>query len=171
MKMKLTSVIVALATCAIANAEPPKEKGKAPRGGARPVAKEILEKFDKDKDGKLNAEERKVAGEARKAEILKKFDKDKDGKLSAEERKDASDARRAEMIKKFDKNTDGKLSEEERAEMRKAMPPRGNRPARGKGAPEGKGKSKSAPEGKGKGKGKGKGGPKKGKKPAAVSDF
>ena len=143
MKMKLTSVIVALATCAIANAEPPKEKGKAPRGGARPVAKEILEKFDKDKDGKL----------------------------SAEERKDASDARRAEMIKKFDKNTDGKLSEEERAEMRKAMPPRGNRPARGKGAPEGKGKSKSAPEGKGKGKGKGKGGPKKGKKPAAVSDF
>jgi len=45
--------------------------------------------------------------------------------------------------------------------MRKAMPPRGDRPARGKGAPEGKGK----------GKGKGKGGPKKGKKPATVSEF
>ena len=41
----------------------------------------------KDGDGKLSTEERKAAGEARKAEFLKKFDKDGDGKISAEEKK------------------------------------------------------------------------------------
>lgn len=136
MKMKLTSVVVAIATCAFANAEPPKGEGKGPkgpRGGGRPVPAAILEKFDADKDGKLNAEERKAAGEARKAEMLKKFDKDGDGKLNEAERKAAGEARRAEFMKKFDKDGDGKLSDDEKAAMRKAMPPRGER--RGKGKP------------------------------------
>jgi hypothetical protein len=165
MKMKLTSVVVAIATCAIVSAAPPKgdEKGKGPRGGGRPIPKEMLEKFDKDKDGKISAEERKAAMEegkaameARRAEIMAKFDKDGDGKLNEEERKAAGEARKAEMMKKFDKDGDGELSKEERAEMMKNMPKRGRfvRPG-------GNGR-KGGPEG----RGKGKGGPRKGGKPA-----
>ncbi len=147
MKMKLTSVVVAIATCAIANAEPTKEKGKekGPRGD-RPVPAALLEKFDTDKDGKLSAEERKAAMAARKAEMLEKFDKDGDGKLNEEERKAAGEARKAEMIKRFDKDGDGKLSDEEKAEMRKAMPPRGER--RGKGEKGRKGKEGKPGKGK-----------------------
>ncbi|MDB4265308.1 EF-hand domain-containing protein [bacterium] len=134
--MKLTSVVVAIATCAIATAEPPEGKGegkKGPRGGDRPVPAEILEKFDTDKDGKLSPEERKAAMEARKAEMLAKFDKDGDGELSKEERKAANEARKAEMIAKFDADGDGTLSDEEKAEMRKAMPPRRGGEGREKG--------------------------------------
>lgn len=147
MKMKLTSIVVAIATCAIANAEPPKGEGKpkGPREGGRPVPKELLEKFDKDGDGKLSAEERKAAMEARQAEMLAKFDKDGDGKLNEEERKAAMEARKAEMMKKFDKDGDGELSKEERAEMMKNMPKRGERPG-GQGGPEGRGKGKEGPK-------------------------
>ena len=49
----------------------------------------IIEKFDKDGDGKLSDEER---AEIRK-EMMAKFDKDGDGKLSPEERKAAMEAR------------------------------------------------------------------------------
>jgi Ca2+-binding EF-hand superfamily protein len=70
--------------------------------------KQLIERFDKDKDGKLNAEERAAAaaaGKARKAEILKRFDKDKDGKLNAEERKALVKAMKA---RKGDKKPKGK---------------------------------------------------------------
>ena len=74
--------------------------------------KQLIERFDKDKDGKLNAEERAAAGKARKAEILKRFDKDKDGKLNAEERKalvKAMKARKGQLPKgKGDKKPKGK---------------------------------------------------------------
>ena len=56
MKLKLTTTIIAIASCAIAQAEPDKEKKKGPKG-PRQVPKEILEKFDKDGDGKLNEED------------------------------------------------------------------------------------------------------------------
>ena len=63
---------------------------------------EILAKFDKDGDGKLNDEERaaaKAAAEAkmeeRKKEMIAKFDKDGDGKLSDEEKKAAEEAAKA----------------------------------------------------------------------------
>lgn len=49
--------------------------------------KAMLEKYDADKDGKLNAEEAGKARSERQAELLKKYDKDGDGKLSNEERK------------------------------------------------------------------------------------
>jgi len=85
MKIKITAVTVALATAGFAFGEPPKGKGE--RGGDRPAPAEILEKFDTNKDGKLDKDERKAAFEARKAEMIKKFDKDGDGKLSEDERK------------------------------------------------------------------------------------
>ena len=74
---------------------------------------------------------------ARKAEMLKKFDKNGDGKLNDEEkstlrvemqnrrrgkdRKQWTPEQRNEMLKKFDKDGDGKLSQEERDTAREAM--------------------------------------------------
>lgn len=137
MKTTMIAVTVALATAGFAFGEPPKGKGE--RGGNRPAPAEMLEKFDTNKDGKLDKDERKAAFEARKAEMIKKFDKDGDGKLNEDERKAAGQARKAEMLKRFDKDGDGKLSEDER----KALPKRGPR-GEGKGKPEGKGGKKGA---------------------------
>ncbi|MFP6895015.1 MAG: EF-hand domain-containing protein [Roseibacillus sp.] len=64
------------------------------RGGARQIPKEILEKYDKNKDGKLDEDERKAFMEARRAEMIKKYDKDGDGELSDDERKAAMEDRR-----------------------------------------------------------------------------
>ncbi|MFM2196634.1 MAG: hypothetical protein RLZZ505_66 [Verrucomicrobiota bacterium] len=111
----------------------------------------VIEKFDKDGDGKLNEAEREDARAARKEmeaarkkEMLEKFDKDGDGKLSDDEKKAAHEAMKKKMLEKFDKDGDGELSEEERAEARKHMPKR-------PGGPDG-------PKGKGKGPRPGKGG-------------
>jgi len=85
MKLKLFTAIAVLAGLVAASGTPEEGKGKKHRG--HPAIKQLIEKFDKDGDGKLSAEERKAAGEARKAEFLKRFDKDGDGEISAEERK------------------------------------------------------------------------------------
>ena len=85
MKLKLFTAIAVLAGLAVASGTPEEGKGKKHRD--HPAIKQLIEKFDKDGDGKLSAEERKAAGEARKAEFLKKFDKDGDGKIGPEERK------------------------------------------------------------------------------------
>lgn len=57
------------------------------------------------------------------AKVLEKFDKNKDGKLDAEEKaamKKENEEHRKEMLKKFDKNGDGKLDETERAAAKEA---------------------------------------------------
>ena len=99
MKTKVTALVVALATSSFAFGLEPEgdkpEKGRRP-GGPGPVPAEVLAKFDADKDGKLNAEERKAAMEARKAEMMKRFDKDGDGTLSDDEKK----AMREAMVKR-----------------------------------------------------------------------
>ena len=57
-------------------------------------------------------------------EMLKKYDKNKDGKLDQSEREAWRKDREAEIVKKHDKNGDGKLDESEReaarADRRKA---------------------------------------------------
>ena len=57
-------------------------------------------------------------------EMLKKYDKNKDGKLDQSEREEGRKDREAEVVKKYDKNGDGKLDQSEReaarAERRKA---------------------------------------------------
>jgi Ca2+-binding EF-hand superfamily protein len=50
-------------------------------------------------------------------ELLKKYDKNGDGKLDQEERAALQKDRQAEMMKKYDKNGDGKIDEEERKAM------------------------------------------------------
>lgn len=112
----------------------------------RDIPPEIIEKFDKDGDGKLNQEEREAAKaarermmEAKKKEMIAKFDKDGDGKLSEEEEQAMREARRKMMMEKFDKDGDGELSDDEKAEMRKAMKvrPGGPRKIDGKHRPDG----------------------------------
>src|SRR5438093_2212209 len=54
-------------------------------------------------------------------EILKKYDKNGDGKLDEEERAALRKDREADLLKKYDKNGDGKLDENERQAMREEM--------------------------------------------------
>jgi len=145
MKTKLMMTLGALlGTGMLATAQDQPER---PKGPHVPPPPEILEKFDKDGDGKLSEEERKAMREAmharmeeRHKEMLEKFDTDKDGKLSPEEREKAREAMKAKMLEKYDKDGDGKLSDEERAAIPK--PPRrpgGPHGRRGPGGPGGPG--------------------------------
>lgn len=124
--MKTKSIVMIAASLGLVGAAYA-EEGK-PERGERKVPPAILEKFDANKDGKLDEAERKaarMAGEeamkARKAEMLKKFDKDGDGKLSEEEEAAMKEERKKMMLEKFDKDGDGELNDEEKAAMRKAM--------------------------------------------------
>ncbi len=88
-----------------------------PRRGPPP---RLLEKFDKNNDGKLDEEERKAVREAmkkRKAEALAKYDEDNDGKLNAEERRKMFDDR---LLERFDENDNGVLDGEEVEKAEKA---------------------------------------------------
>ncbi len=154
-KTLLTGIAAAIAFSMTANAEGDAKgkRGKGKHRGGPP--KELLKKFDKDGDGKLNDAERadlKAAMEKRRgaadAKMLERFDTDKDGKMSDEERKAARAAMAKErkeihtaMLAKFDKDGDGKLSKDERKgvkEWRKENYPnaihmRPTHPKKGKG--------------------------------------
>lgn len=99
----------------------------------------IMDKYDKDRDGKLNAQELSAyrADEAKhgrnqeeqkrdqKAKLLKKYDKDGDGKLSDAEKAQwkadceaERNAHQSDILKKYDKDGDGKLSDAEKAQMK-----------------------------------------------------
>jgi hypothetical protein len=109
-----------------------------------PIRQKVLEKLDKDGDGKLSDEERAAARdalqerwEAKRAELLAKYDANANGVLDPEERKKAYEEappevqqrlRRLHHLKeRLDKDGDGKLSEEERAAARKALRRHGRR--------------------------------------------
>lgn len=139
--MKTTTLMIVAASMGLigfAQAEEVKEAKK--ERPERKLPPELIEKFDKDGDGKLNKQEREAARaerrarmEERRKQALEKFDTDKDGELSKEERKAMKEARRAKRLEKFDADGDGELSEEERAEMRKAMQGRHHGPHGKKG--------------------------------------
>jgi len=113
MKLTLIAALAAIVGLASVSATPEKEERRKHRD--QPLGhhvkphpdrsfhlkiKEWIEKFDKDGDGKLSTEERKTAGEARKAEFLKKWDKDGDGKLNTAEKKAAGEALRKQHGRK-----------------------------------------------------------------------
>lgn len=137
--MKTTTLIVIAAAIGLTGAAQAEER-KGPRP-AHKVPPEILAKFDTNKDGKLDEEERKAAREAhgemdpaRKQELLEKFDADGDGELNEDERATARAEMKKRMLEKFDKDGDGELNEEERAEMRKQWKDRpGHHRPNGKG--------------------------------------
>ena len=128
-KLASTCFALALAGIVAASAQEGKPEGqrRGPGGpggeGGRQVPPAVLKEFDKDGDGKLNAEEAQAARAAMQAKreemqkkLLAEFDTDKDGKLSEEERKavrTAMEAKRKALIEKYDADGDGKLSPEE----------------------------------------------------------
>ena len=96
---------------------------------AQKVSNQAFEILDKNRDGFLSKEE--AAGKKELAKRFTKFDANKDGKLDDNERatmKAEHEARRAEMLQRFDTDKDGKLSDSEREAMRNEM--HGQRPRR-----------------------------------------
>ncbi|MBV8760988.1 MAG: EF-hand domain-containing protein [Deltaproteobacteria bacterium] len=81
---------------------------------------EILQKYDTNKDGKLDDTEKaamkadfKAKHAQREAEMLAKFDTNKDGKLDDAEKAAMRDARATEEFQKLDTNKDGQISLDE----------------------------------------------------------
>jgi len=133
--MKTNTLIVIAAAIGLSGAAHA-EEGK----GSRPPHKlppEVIAKFDKDGDGKLNDDEKAEAKATHKKEMLEKFDADKDGKLNDDEKAAMREEVKKKMLEKFDKDGDGKINEDERAEMRKTMPPHPGGPKRPKGKGDG----------------------------------
>jgi Ca2+-binding EF-hand superfamily protein len=93
----------------------------------RKTYEELRKKHDADGDGQLNEAERKAYyDDYRRIAELRQWDKDKDGKLNAEEtaakeaqqeqwRKAAAESRHRWMLQRWDDDGDGKISEAEQA--------------------------------------------------------
>jgi Ca2+-binding EF-hand superfamily protein len=107
---------------------------------------EILKRFDKNGDGKLDEDEKAAAKEANRDETngrqakarerlgkraLEKFDKNNDGKLDEAERAEMAKAIETDprLVKRFDKDGDGKLNDAEKAAAREAFVKRGEKRA------------------------------------------
>ena len=88
--MRILAVICGLALLVPAMSTQGQNQDKKKRGGKG--RQRLLQRFDKDGDGKLSEAERAAAREARQ-NLLKEFDKDGDGRLSADERAAAQKAR------------------------------------------------------------------------------
>ena len=138
--MKKVLLFLSVFVIAIGIHAKPEQESKKPRPGeGRPSREEVMKKFDKDGDGKLNDEEKaelrkKMEGKRKLPPfVMEKFDKDGDGELNESERAEARktmEGRRKEMIAKFDKDGDGKLNLEERkaAMADRPNPGEGNKP-------------------------------------------
>jgi Ca2+-binding EF-hand superfamily protein len=102
----------------------------APGGGDR-FLREMIKRFDRDGDAKLDEAELAEAMKARdgfannrgagapggrlREQMLKMFDRNGDGRLDDEERAEAEKFR-DDQVRRYDKNGDGQLDPEERAE-------------------------------------------------------
>ena len=123
MKTKLVALFAITLGLATASGTPEKEEGRKDR--SKPGIKQWIEKFDKNKDGKLDEAERKVAAAARKKMLLEKFDKNKDGKLDEKERKALAEAmKRRKGGPKSDNKGKGK------GPKGKGKKPKGKKPAK-----------------------------------------
>jgi len=113
-------------------------------GGSERFRAQALALFDRNKDGRLDDDERDEAqkfAEARRdpatamGEMTKRFDRNGDGKLDAEERSQAeaflvelraygSTQMRDGLLRQFDRNADGKIDDSEMAALEKTVRPR-----------------------------------------------
>jgi Ca2+-binding EF-hand superfamily protein len=114
----LTKMKIALALCATLAGGVALADGI--RGGGGEGRGKMLEKYDTNKDGVLDANEKaamkadfQAKREARKQEMLAKYDTNKDGKLDETERAAMKDARATERFQKMDLNKDGVISLDE----------------------------------------------------------
>jgi Ca2+-binding EF-hand superfamily protein len=113
------------------------EATESTEGSARRQA-EILKRFDKNADGKLDEDEKAAAKEYNRERVderrnkarkelgkraITRFDKDGDGKLNDAERAEAVKAaeKNPRALKRFDKDGDGKLSDAEKSAALEAM--------------------------------------------------
>ena len=107
---------------------------------------EVMKRFDKNGDGKLDEEEKTAAKESYRSETtgrqakmrerlgkraLEKFDKNNDGKLDETERAEAAKALETDprLVRRFDKDGDGKLNDTEKAAARDAFKERSEKRA------------------------------------------
>jgi hypothetical protein len=131
LRLLVLALGVGLAGITMAQTESTSAAGEAYKGkrGCGPHGKmrqRIMEKFDANKDGKLDETEKtaaKAAREKHKQEKLAKYDTNHDGQLDDAEKtamKADRKAKWAEKKKQFDSNSDGKLDETERDAMKKA---------------------------------------------------
>ena len=106
-----------------------RDKGRAERETRRQEdekrRKEFTARFDKNKNGRIDEDERGAIGEYfRNRDDLRRYDANKDGKLdkgetAARDKDNAErEKRREEARKRFDKNGDGKLDETEERALR-----------------------------------------------------
>lgn len=104
-----------------------KAKGARPQGkGNGPnVPAEVLKRFDKDGDGKLNETERAAAKKAHDERGGGPGQPGGNGKPGAGKPGDGK--MKEELLKRFDKDGDGKLNEAERAAAMKAREERGGK--------------------------------------------
>jgi hypothetical protein len=124
--------VVVVALSALPGFAASQEQERAPEV-RNPRYREILERWDKDGDGRINDDERAAMKEA----LVAKHDADGDGQLNDAERAAAVEAgdlprrrpaggvargaREKRLLEKFDKDGDGQLSEEERQAAREAV--------------------------------------------------
>jgi hypothetical protein len=108
--------------------------------GGGPDKAAVMQKYDTNKDGKLDDAEKaqlradmKAKHEAKKAEMLAKYDLNKDGKLDASERAVMKNDRAQEAFKKADTNNDGQLSLDEFKAMKQHQGMRHGRAGKGHG--------------------------------------
>lgn len=140
----LTATLFAIPAPAGADTKPQNSQAEQPdRLGER--RGELIRRFDKNGDGRLDEDEKATAHAAMRREdekrgagkqgkdgarmkqMLKRFDKDGDGRLNEAERAEAQKARkqfeqnggpakmREQVLKRFDRNGDGKLDQAERS--------------------------------------------------------
>lgn len=111
-------------------------------GGGGPRKAALLEKYDTNGDGQLDAQEKaamradfKAKREARKQEMLAKYDTNKDGKLEPAERQVMRDEKAAKLFEKIDVDHNGviTLNEFKQAEGKLMHARRGFRMHRGHG--------------------------------------
>lgn len=122
-KLKVMIVTAALAVGGIS--------GIALARGHHGGGKAMVEKFDANKDGKLDDAEKaqlKASFAAKKAEKLARFDANKDGQLDQAERQVMHEERVAKRFAMLDANKDGAITLEE---MKAAKPQGGMRGHRG----------------------------------------
>ncbi len=99
------------------------------------IQKALIEKFDRDGDGRLGPEEREAmrqataeraakkdgGGRGLPAEFLKKHDTNKNGEMDGEEWGPAIEKEVAVIVKRFDADKSGKLEKTEKEAVRAAM--------------------------------------------------
>jgi Ca2+-binding EF-hand superfamily protein len=124
----MTKVMVVVAGLALAGgaAWAVAQEGAREEGGRRGErdASSFIQKYDQDKDGKLDAAELEAARvgreQTRKARMLERFDANKNGVLDPEEQEAARKAFRGRkgggrrMLERFDTNKNGVLDPEEK---------------------------------------------------------